>query len=177
MAFQKGIKQGQRQAARDARRQDTEQRPARRDPAQRLPQDLRAQSTTDQIANRESGEGTILVEIGTEHCPSGPDTEIGKRRLKPCRWQMDNRNRVADQRQRCAHALERLRLVSDGEVASLSTRSRPQLWQVNRQPLLQIARGGRCNQGRTRRPAADVDQQTRPIRLRTGAGERRRGCL
>jgi hypothetical protein len=136
-------------------------------------QDLRAQASTDQITNRESGESAIPIEVDTEHCPCGPDTAVHKRLLEPRRLQMDNGDRVADQRQRRPHALERLRLVGDGEVAGLPPRGRAQLRQVNREPLLEFARTRRRDQGRTRQASADVDQQPRPIWLRASASERR----
>ena len=74
---------------------------------------------SDQVADRESSESAIPVEVGTKHCPCGPDTGIGKRFLKPRRWQVDDGDRVANQRQRRAHGLECFRVVVDREMAGL----------------------------------------------------------
>jgi hypothetical protein len=102
-------------------------------------QDFGAQPTAGQITDHERGEGTILVEVGAEHRACGPDAGIGERFLEPRGRQVDNRNRVADQRQRRTHALKTFRLI-DCEVAGLPTRGRAQVRQVNREPLLQLAR-------------------------------------
>ena len=126
-------------------------------------QDLRAQATADQIANRERGEGTVLAEVCSEHRAGGPDAGAGERLLKSRRRQVNNRDRVANQRQRRTHALERLGLVRDGKVAGLPTRSGARIRKVNGEPLLQPSGAGRGDQGRTRRPPADIDQQSRPV--------------
>src|SRR5258705_9326127 len=75
--FQEGPDQARGQAARSGRRQHAEQRTASRNPPECPLQDLRAQATAGQLANRESGEGTIPVEVGAEHRPRGPEAGIG----------------------------------------------------------------------------------------------------
>jgi hypothetical protein len=112
----------------------------------------------NQAADRESGEGAILAEAGADHCARGPKGRVGERLLKPRRRQMDDSDRVADQRQSRPHSLECLRPTADGEVAGLPARGGTQLRQVDREPLLQLARAHRCHQGWARRAAADVDQ-------------------
>lgn len=102
--------------------------------------DLRAQATANEIANRESGQSTVQVEIGTEQPGGESDAGIGQRLLKPRRGQVDDGDRVADQRQRGAHVLERLRIVGYGEMTRLPTRCRAQPRKVNGEPLLQLAR-------------------------------------
>jgi hypothetical protein len=81
--FQERLGQARGQAAWGEGRQETEQRPASRNPGKRALQDLCAQATGDQIADRERGESAILVEVGTEHCPSASDASVGQRLLKP----------------------------------------------------------------------------------------------
>ncbi len=89
-------------------------------------QDLRAQAVGDQIADRKRGEGAVGLEVGAEQYAGEPNAGIGERLLEPRRRKMDDRDRVADQRQRRAHTLECLRLVSDSEVAGLPARGRAQ---------------------------------------------------
>src|SRR3977135_1311071 len=97
--FQERLGQAKGEAARRSPRQDAEQRTASRDPAECLLQDLRAQTTADQIADRESGEGATLVEVGTEYCPCGAAAAIGEHLLESRRRHVDDGDRVADQRQ------------------------------------------------------------------------------
>jgi hypothetical protein len=135
-------------------------------------QDFCAQATADQIANCKSSERVLLVEVSAKHCSRGPDADIGKRLLKSRGRQVDDGDRVADQRQRRAHALECLLVVGDGEMAGLSARGNAQLRKMDGEPLLQVARTRRGDQSRTRSATADVDQQAGPIGFRAGADER-----
>ncbi|HEY6551624.1 MAG TPA: hypothetical protein VIY71_10545 [Solirubrobacterales bacterium] len=118
--MQKGIEQTSKQSTGCRGRQDAEQRSASGDPPERLLQDLCAQSTLDQVTDCKSSEGAILVEVGADHCPRGSDASTGECLLKPRRRQVDDYHRAAGERQRRPHALERFRIVRDGEVASLS---------------------------------------------------------
>ena len=83
---------------------------------------------------------------------------------------MEDRHRLADERQRGAHALAAVVARLDREVAGLTARRRPQRRQVTREPLLQLAGPAGSEQGRARRASADVDQETSAI----GLGRRRR---
>lgn len=85
---------------------------------------------------------------------------------------MQDRCRVADQRQRRAYALERIGITADREMTRLPPRGRAHLGKVHRQSLLQLPRPARGKQGGTRSPAADIDQEARAIRLggRTSQG-------
>jgi hypothetical protein len=130
--FQERLSQASGQGPRSGRRQDAEQRTTGWDPAERLLQDLRAQAPADQIADRERGESAILFEIGSEHRPCEANAGIGKRCLKRRRRQVDDRNRIADQRERSPHVLERFRALRDREVASLPARGGAQLREVDR---------------------------------------------
>ncbi len=161
--FQESRGDARRKTTWSNRRKDAEQRTTSWDPPKRVLEDLGTQPATDKIANRQRGEGAIGVEIGAQHRAASPDACIGERHLKPRRWQVDDRDRVANQRQRRTHALERLGLVRDGKVAGLPTRGGARIRKVNGEPLLQFARARRGDQGRTRRPAADVDQQPGPV--------------
>jgi len=117
--FQEKLGHTRGKAPRGSARQDAEQRTAGGNPPQRLLQALGAEAMADQIADRESAESAIPVEIGAQNRAGGPDAGIGERLLKPRLRQVDHGDRVADQRQRRTHILERLQVVGDGEVASL----------------------------------------------------------
>jgi len=156
--FQERLGQARGQGPWGSRGQHAEQGTTSRNPPERQLQDLRAQAAGDEIANGESGECAISIEVGPQHRSGEPDAGIGQRLLKPRRRQVDDGNRVADQRQRRAHTLQCLRLVGDCEVTGLPPRSRAHLRQVDRKPLLQLARAGRGDQGGSRRATAKVDQ-------------------
>lgn len=130
----------------------------------------------DQVACRESGEGAVAGEVGPQHRACDRGTELAQCVLQSGRRQMDDRDRLAQQGQRRAHGLE-CRLIGDGEVADLPARGGAQPRQVNRQPLLQLTRSDRCDEGGARRAAADVDQQAGAVGLGAGADERRGGGL
>jgi hypothetical protein len=117
--LQKGIEQRGRQAALRSGGHDAEQRTAGGNPGERLLQDPRAEVTVDQLADRECRERTILAEVGSKHRPAGPNTSIAERLLKPGGRQVDNGDRVANERQRRAHGLERRRFFRDRQVAGL----------------------------------------------------------
>jgi hypothetical protein len=85
---------------------------------------------------------------------------------------MEHRDRIADEWQGGPNALEALLAELDRQVAGLPPRRRPRRGQVHREPLLQLTRAARGDQGRPRRATADVDQEARPVVLRAGAGER-----
>jgi hypothetical protein len=131
IAFQERLNQARGQATGRAGRQHAEERPASRNPGKLALQDLRAQATGDQIADRQSGESAILFEIGAEHRPSAADTCVAQRLLQPRGRQMDDGSRVAEERKRRPHALQRLWLISDGEVTGLPARRRAQPRQVS----------------------------------------------
>jgi hypothetical protein len=138
--FQERLGQTRGQGPWDSLGQHAEQRPASMNPAECVLRDLRAQAPANEIANGESGESAIPIEVGPQHRSGEPDAGIGQRLLKPCRWQVDDGDRVADQRQRRTHAFERLQVVGDGEMTRLPTRGRAQLRKVGGEPLLQLAR-------------------------------------
>lgn len=125
--FQESLAEARGQAPGSSGGQDAEQGAASWDPAERLLEDLGAQATADKIANRKGGESAILAKVGPEHRPRERETAVGKRLLKPGRSQVDDRDRVADQRQGRSHARERLRLVGEGQVAGLPTRGGAEL--------------------------------------------------
>jgi len=87
---------------------------------------------TNQIANRERRKSAIGVKVGPEHRPGGADARVSQHRLKPRRRQVNDSNRITDQRQRRTHALERFRPLRDREMAGLPARGGAQLRKVDR---------------------------------------------
>jgi hypothetical protein len=111
-----------------------------------------------EIPDGESSQSAVGDEVGAEERAGRPDVLPSQQRLQPRGREVDGGDGVADQGQRRPHQLEYPILVGNCEVASLPARSSPQLRQVGRKPLLQLARAGRCDQGRAGRPAGDIDQ-------------------
>jgi len=76
---------------------------------------------------------------------------------------MDDRDRVPRQGKRGPNRVELKRVGADRDVARLPPRRRPMGGQMRREPLLQLTRSRRGDQGRSRGPTADVDQEPRPV--------------
>jgi hypothetical protein len=66
LAFQKGFTKTRRQSAGSLRRQDAEQRTARRHPGERPLENPDAEAALPQATHRQGREGAIGVEIGAE---------------------------------------------------------------------------------------------------------------
>jgi hypothetical protein len=175
LAFQKGIARTSWQAARRLRRQDAKQRAPSRHPGERSLQDPNREVALVQIAHSEGEERTICSEIGAKQDRPRLDARYPQDVLDEARRNVQHRNRVAHERQRRWQPLESLGIARNREVARPAPRSGSQLRQVHGQPLLQLTRPTRGDQGRPRRAAADVDQQTWAIGLRAGTGKRRGG--
>jgi hypothetical protein len=115
----------------------------------------------------------VGLEIGTEQDTAGLDSCKAQNVLEE-RWRnVQHRDRLAHERQRGGQAPECFRLLWHRQVTRPSPRSRSQLGQVRRQPLLQLARPAGSHQCRPWRPTADVDEEAGTIGLRAGAGKRR----
>jgi hypothetical protein len=169
-AFQKRLTEASWKAARRIRGQHTEEGAARRHPWQRSLQHPNEQAALAQLAHDQGGEGPVHGEIGAEQ--NAADVEAGVEKITPSsRWNVEHRNRVADERQGSPNALMALLAHIDRQVASLAPRRRPQRGQVHRESLLQFPRPTRRDQSRTRWATADVDQETRSIGLRAGTRE------
>ena len=100
------MEQRGRQTARSVRGQEAEQGPASWNPPKRALRDLCAQTTADEVADRKRGQWAVAVEIGSQHRAGRSQAGFGKRLLKPGGWQVDDGDRVADQWQGRAYALE-----------------------------------------------------------------------
>lgn len=165
-----------RKAPRSVRWQDAEQRPTRGDPSQRALENADAELACEQIGHREGRERLGLAQVGAEQNAGGDDAGRFQNSPEGAGWAVQNRDRVAHERQDRAQRIEWLAVLGHGEVTGLPSRCRPQLRQVRRKSLLQLAGPARSDEGGPRRAPAQVDQQARSVGLRTGAGQRcRRG--
>jgi hypothetical protein len=169
LAFQKGFRKTAGETARRVQGQDAEERAPRRHPCQRALQHADAQVALTQLAHDQGGEGPIDSEVGTEQ--NTADAETGVEEITAgSRRNVERRDRLADERQDGSNGPVPLLVRIDRQVTGLPPRRCPQGGRVHREPLLQLARPARRDQGRTRRAAADVDQETRSVGLRAGAG-------
>lgn len=124
----------------------------------------------EHLGNSQGGEGPVHYEIDAEH--DAADLDVGVEQVTTgSRRYVEHRDRLADQRQGCSNGLVAICAGIDRQVTDLPPRCSPQRGQVHREPLLEFTRTARGDQGRTRRPATDVDQETRPVELRAGTGE------
>jgi hypothetical protein len=73
----------------------------------------------------------MLAEVGAQHRAAGLNAFSGQYRLETGGRQMDDGNRVANQRQRPPDALEYLLLFGHGEVTGLAARGDAQARQVS----------------------------------------------
>jgi hypothetical protein len=175
-AFQKGFAKAKWYSSGRFRREDAEKRAARRHPGERALEDADGETAIKQVTHCKGGERTVRGKIGPQQDTGGLDARRDQRFLKHPRWGMHNRDRVADQRQRRAHALKGIRITTNREMTSLPTGCCARLWQVDGQSLLQFARPTRSDERGTRRTTtAQIDQQAWAIGIRAGAGERRSG--
>jgi hypothetical protein len=140
-------------------------------------EDLDSESAVDRLSHSKGRKRAVRHEVGTEQDTGRSNAGIRKGGVETSGRQVDDGDRVADQRQRRPNQLENIGIVGDGEMAGLPARGYPQLWQVDGEPLLELPRPRRGDEGRPRRPAPDIDQQARAVRLGAGAGQSRGGGL
>jgi hypothetical protein len=118
---------------------------------------------------------SIGGDVSAEHYPAGLDPRTLQNILKQDGRDMQHGNRVAYKRQRSGQTLERSGITRNREMTRPAARSGSQLRQVHGQPLLQLPGPARSDQGWSRRPPTDVNEQAGTIGLRSGAGKRRSG--
>lgn len=128
------------QAPSSIARQDAEQGAAGWNPGEGPLEHADGEAAIEQVANGEGGERAVGGEVGAQQSPTWADTRLSERRLEQRRRQMQDRNRVADQRQRRAHPIKAVGVVGDDQVTGLPPRSSPQPRQVCGEPLLQLSR-------------------------------------
>jgi hypothetical protein len=85
---------------------------------------------TDQVADRQRGERTICWQVRAKQDRQGADAKLGERGLQELRRKMDDRGRVADQRQCRADALEGRVADRHRQMASLPAGGGAQFGQV-----------------------------------------------
>jgi hypothetical protein len=100
------IDKARRKAAEGRRRKDSEEGAARGNPRQRSLQHPRPQVTVEQVGDRQGGERAIGGQVGAKQGRRRADARLSERGLQERRRKVDDRGRVADQRQRRADALE-----------------------------------------------------------------------
>jgi hypothetical protein len=126
-----------------------------------------------ELPHDERRQRPVGLEIGTEQDAAGLDSSKAQNVLEE-RWRnVQHRDRLAHERQRGGQALECFRLLRHRQVTCPSPRGRPQLGQVRRQPLLQVARPAGGHQCRPRPPTANIDEEAGTVGLRARAGKRR----
>ncbi len=125
-----------------------------------------------QLAHDHGRERAIDRQVSPEQDPADVKTGAQEVAAQP-RRNVKHRDRVADERQGGLDPFVSHLTGIDGEVTSLAPRRRSQRGQMDREPLLQLACTARRDQGRARRPRADIDEEARPVGLGAGAGERR----
>jgi hypothetical protein len=125
----------------------------------------------NQIADRERHEGAIDIEIGPKQGARRADPGILDCAPEQPGGEMDDGDRVADERQRRANRLQRRRLVRNREMTGLTARGGAALRKMGGEPLLQRTRSHRRNQGRARRLPPGIDEETGTIWAGTCAGE------
>jgi hypothetical protein len=135
-AFQKGFAEASRQTARRPGRENAEQRAPRRHPCERSLQHANEQVALPKLPHDERRERPIDIKIGAEQDAARFDPRDAEKVLEEVRRHGQHSNRVTDERQRRGQALERLRVCRHRQVTCPSSRGRPQLGQVHRQPLL-----------------------------------------
>jgi len=172
-AFQKGFTEVRWQAARRVGRQDAEQRAPGRHPGKRLLQYPDKQIALMELPYHEGRERPLGLEIRAKQDAAGLDARDPQSILEKTGRQVQSGDRLTRQRQHRGQALEPFGIAWHDEVARRSPRGRPQLGQVRRQPLLQLARPAGSHKGRPWRPTADVDEEAGTIGLRVGTGKRR----
>lgn len=171
-AFQKGFAEARGQATRRIGRQDTKQSPPGRHPGKRLLQHADRQATQPKLPHRESGERAVGLEIGTEQDAAGLNPLNAQRILEEARRHVQHGERLAHERQHRRQSHQTFDVRGQRQVTRPSPRGRPQLGQVHRQPLLQLACPTGSHQGRPWWATADVDEEAGAIGLRAGAGKR-----
>jgi hypothetical protein len=174
-AFQKGFAETDGQASGRFGRQDAEQRAPGGYPGERPLQHAHEQTALLKLPDDEGREGVIGVEFSAKQGAPRFDFTDFQNVLESTRWHVQHRDCLTHQWQRRGQALEPFCIRRHCEMTRPSPRGRAQLGQVRRQPLLQLARPARSHQCRPRRATADIDEETRTIQLRAGAGERRGG--
>jgi hypothetical protein len=122
LAFQKAFTQAGGQAARSLRGQDAEQCATGRNPGNRTFEDPDDEATFDWGARGKGNERTIRSEVGAQQDAGRSNAGIQKGGLETSLWQVDDGNRVADQRQCRPHQLESVGIVADCEMAGLPSR-------------------------------------------------------
>lgn len=128
----------------------------------------------EQLGHDQSSERSIGGQIGPDQDPA--DSEAGGEQVAAAsRRRMEHRDRLANERKRRPNSLQPLPIGLNRQVTGLPPRRRAQLRQVESEALLQLARTARRDQGRARRPPADVDEEARAVGGRAGAGKCRGG--
>jgi hypothetical protein len=161
------------QAARRLGRQHAKQSASGGHPGKRLLQHADKRVTLLKLPHHEGDERPVSREISAEQHSAGIDSPDAQHVLKEPRRHVQNGDGLAHQRQRRGQILEPFGIARHREMTGPSSRSHPQLGQVHRHPLLQLARPTGSHQGRPRRAATDVDEEAGTIWLRGGAGKRR----
>ena len=165
MAFQKASTQAGGQATHDLGRQNAEQCATGRNPGDRALEDPDGEAAFGWDAHGKGDEWAIRCEVRAQQDAGRLNTGIQKGGLETSRRQVDDGNRVTHERQRSPHLLESIGVVADGEMAGLPARGGSQPRQMDGEPLLQLPRCRRGDEGRPRRAGADIDQQAGTIGL------------
>jgi hypothetical protein len=174
LAFQKGLRQTHGETPERVRGQNAEESASRRNPRQRPLQHTDEQAALVQLAHDQGGEGPIGGEVGAQQNAAEPATGV-EELTTGSRRNMEHRDRFADQWQGGSNAAVAVPISVDPQVTGLAPRRCRQRGKVHRKALLQFTCTARRDQRRTRRAAADVDQETRSIGLRTSTGKRSGG--
>src|ERR1044072_2721605 len=140
------------QPAGTCRREHPEERAPGGDPGERALEHRDAQAVTDKAGEGKRRQCAIMLQVGAKQHAAGADRRRGKHRLEQLRWQLDDGDRVADEKQRRRQALRPALVIGQDEVTDLATRSRRGLWHVDGESLLQLSgadrgdkRGSRCS--------------------------------
>ncbi len=128
-----------------------------------------------QLAHSQRSEGPVRGKLRTQQDGTDFDAPGVKQLAADPGRSVQDRDRLADERQGGADALTTLLVRRDGEMTGLTPGGSSQPGEVERKPLLELARPTGRDQGRTGWPAADVDQEAGAVGLGAGTGKRRGG--